>query len=434
MERKSLDQLREADERTLAFTPAGLGSMPPEDAVRYRQDVVARFELPPEVAEGTRQSFDRLRQVYVYGVLCYDLFTLVDDHALLVFEHALRDRFMELHGGVLVFETPTGDNRTIEVKDYDEVFKFVDRHKKYRLCLPGGDTMAFNGMLSGLRAWARKLGLLRGQYNLRFEAALSKLRNFVAHPSSYHLTRPVDATQTLSDLHEIISQLWDQPTPGGRLYPAPLVRPIMVLAWNSTGSWQIAAADQLQDAENPADEWQCLVLRAVAPQRRQWDGGLERFDAQFEATHYPTELLWGPGRIPDAADWFAGAQPAPDTVDYLDRLFVARLYGTQLSLPMSPAAAASLPPTERVGRWYAVRADYPTDVLLHIQHLAVSPGRDRDGSCTQCPVEGIANGDYNVVLAAVGTTPAADNFSYSEIRSPLTYPRVRELQIAKSGA
>ena len=435
MDLKSLDQLREADERTLAFTPAGLGSMPAEEAAHYRQDVVARFELASEVAGGTRQSFDRLRHVYAYGVLCYDLFTLVHDHALLVFEQALRDRFMDYCGNVLTFQTPAKDSKTVRVKDYDEVFKLVDKHRNWRLHLPAGDTMAFNGMLNGLHAWARQVGLLQGQHNLRLEATLSKLRNFVAHPTSYHLSGPIDAAQTLSDLHEIINQLWGRPTPGGRLYPGPMTRKIMVLAWSSTGTWQIATADQLQDAVNPADdEWQCLVVRAVESPRRQWDWGLDRFDARFETTHYPTELLWGPGQISEAADWFAGTQPEPDSIDYLDRLFVARLDGAQLSLPMSPAAAASLPPTERVARWFAVRADYPTDVLLHVRHLVGNPEQDRDGLCAQCPVEGIKIGDYEEVLAATGTTPASANFSYSDVRSPRAYPRIQELHISDAGA
>lgn len=36
-------------------------------------------------------SFDRLRTTFAYGVLYYDIFTLVNDHALLVLEQAPRD-------------------------------------------------------------------------------------------------------------------------------------------------------------------------------------------------------------------------------------------------------------------------------------------------------------------------------------------------------
>ncbi|MFD0782356.1 hypothetical protein ACFQZ8_00215 [Micromonospora azadirachtae] len=99
MEIKSLKQLREADERTQRFTPGGLGLdriLTPESAAQFQQELVAGLDLAPDVAAGTRQSFDRLRTIYAYGVLCYDIFTIVDGHALLVIEQALRDRFLEL--------------------------------------------------------------------------------------------------------------------------------------------------------------------------------------------------------------------------------------------------------------------------------------------------------------------------------------------------
>jgi hypothetical protein len=81
---KSLDELRQVDERTLRFTPMGLGvgvQMRPEDAVEYQQQVVALFELTPQVAEGTRNSFEDLRNVFTHGLYCYEIFTLVNDAA-----------------------------------------------------------------------------------------------------------------------------------------------------------------------------------------------------------------------------------------------------------------------------------------------------------------------------------------------------------------
>jgi hypothetical protein len=49
--------------------------------------------------------------------------------------------------------------------------------------------MAFRaGILHDLRAWARKVGILRGQRNRGIEQALSNLRNFVAHSTNDHLT------------------------------------------------------------------------------------------------------------------------------------------------------------------------------------------------------------------------------------------------------
>jgi len=102
MEIKTLAQLQEPDSRTLRFTPHGLGvtvQMRPEDSARFQQEVVASLELAPAVADGTRMSFEDLRKIFAYGVLCYEIFTMVRDHALLVIEQALRDRFLEWHRG-----------------------------------------------------------------------------------------------------------------------------------------------------------------------------------------------------------------------------------------------------------------------------------------------------------------------------------------------
>ena len=45
-------------------------------------------------------------RVFPYGLLCYDIFTLVTDRALLVFEQALRDRFIDFHQGTVTFADP----------------------------------------------------------------------------------------------------------------------------------------------------------------------------------------------------------------------------------------------------------------------------------------------------------------------------------------
>lgn len=59
--------------------------------------------------EGTRQSFEQLRTIFCYGLLCYDIYTLVNDHALLVFEQALRDRFIDFHQGTVTFVNSKDD-------------------------------------------------------------------------------------------------------------------------------------------------------------------------------------------------------------------------------------------------------------------------------------------------------------------------------------
>ncbi|MFE6485413.1 hypothetical protein ACFVGN_21080 [Streptomyces sp. NPDC057757] len=125
----------------------------------------------------------------------------------------------------------------------------------------------FNGMLHGLRLWARTAGLLRGRRSRAVEEALAKLRNCVAHPSSHHIDTPVEAARTVRDLAELINQLWGHATPGGRLYPAPLRREIIVLSWNGSGRARMEAASALtvpgpvEDQED--DEYQHVVVRAL---------------------------------------------------------------------------------------------------------------------------------------------------------------------------
>src|SRR5438046_2654259 len=94
---RALEELQAPDERTQHFTPYGLsmGMLTPEETVAYQQEVLACTDLVDDVAEGTRNSFERLRTVYVYGVLHYEMFTVAEELARLVIEQALQDRFME---------------------------------------------------------------------------------------------------------------------------------------------------------------------------------------------------------------------------------------------------------------------------------------------------------------------------------------------------
>ncbi|MGW0312627.1 hypothetical protein [Streptomyces flavidovirens] len=104
MEIRPLEELRAVDDLSLAFHPSGLGGrMRPEDATEFQQRQIADCDLAEGVAAGTRDSFERLRTVFAYGVLCYDVYTMVSDQALLIYEQALRDRFMEWCSGTTSF-------------------------------------------------------------------------------------------------------------------------------------------------------------------------------------------------------------------------------------------------------------------------------------------------------------------------------------------
>ncbi|MET8014774.1 hypothetical protein ABZU86_32735 [Streptomyces sp. NPDC005271] len=128
MEIRSLEELRAADDLSLAFNPYGLGGrMKPEDAAEFQQRQIADCDLTAGVAAGTRDSFERLRTVFGYGVLCYDVYTIVGDQALLIYEQALRDRFLEWCAGTITFRVPQAPDVSYTVTSYDDVKKRADR-------------------------------------------------------------------------------------------------------------------------------------------------------------------------------------------------------------------------------------------------------------------------------------------------------------------
>jgi hypothetical protein len=194
---KSLEELRQPDQRTLRFAPLGLamgGTMHPEDAAVFQQEVISHAELVPGVAEGTRNTFERLRMLYAYGVLCYDMFTAVEDLAHLVIEQALRDRILEFYGGSVPFEDASGQPHPVEASRYEELYEEIRkanrlrRPQRWRLKLRRtGELIYFDGMLDSLLRWARGEGLLRGQRNRQLEPLLKSFRNHVAHGTGDHL-------------------------------------------------------------------------------------------------------------------------------------------------------------------------------------------------------------------------------------------------------
>ncbi|MEY9930198.1 hypothetical protein ABH926_004840 [Catenulispora sp. GP43] len=437
MEFESWDQMREPDQRALRFTPWGLGpQMRPEDNADYLQKVLATFDLAPQVAEGTQRSFDRLRGILPYGILNYEIFTAVADLALLTTEQALRDRFLEHHQGTVVFVDPAGVNQAFPVSTYEDVYRLAQKKGKanagliaaakkasrpvpalWELRVTAG-SMRFDGMLSSLRGWARQLGLLLGQRNRRIEGVLTKLRNEVAHPGGYNLDTPVQALSTLSDLAEIINQLWGKRTPGGHLYPTPVHRDVTAFAWRS-GDFISMAAENVQHATDLDEDYQYAIALAVTAGPRS-DPDLPRFDSLYETTAYPVDLLWGPGTRTQAIEWLENNRPVPDEFDHLDRLFSLRADGGQLSMPRRPEIAAGLPPEERDGRWYLVRADYPNDAFTHARNLEDGATRcAATGPCRACHAETVISGTFAETVAALNLEPLTPPV----LRGPFAGPR-----------
>ena len=402
----SFSQLIEPDRRTLAFAPLGRSGGDPEASAAYWDEVIDRIRLHDAVAERTRTSFEVLRSSFAYGLLHYEIFTLVYDRALFVLEHALRERFVAEYEDSLRFEVD-GSIESAACKSYSDVLAFLgrQRRKKVRLVVPTSTretSIPFTrGGLTDLLDWARKLGLLRGQRPKLVENILKDMRNSVAHAGEPHIVMPGHAASNLADLAEIINHLWGHETPGGRLYPAPIQRDTVVIGWHTKDhSVTAGLAEHFGSPESWSDCNQFAIVQAV------WNGtGSDptRYDSRYETLAYPTSYLWGPGGIDEAQAWLAANPPAVDSATTTGRFFVLRRRDDELSLPMTLAVASAQPPEEQSGYWYLVGADNPANALGHVRALLASGGGcTADEVCRTCYAEHRAEGCLSDVLVAGG--------------------------------
>lgn len=164
---------------------------------------------------------------------------------------------------------------------------------------------------------------------------------------------PNNSARDIHDVAEVINRLWGSPTPGGRLYPdpAPIRREMVAVGW--VGEREGRSLVQLRPDQIPARAavdarpWTYLVLLAVPDDR-----GVEEFDARYELTGLPCDLLWGPGGGDDAVTWWKSANVEEDEVEYLDRLFAIRVDEGKVHLAQHPAIVLSLTKDRRGGEWH----------------------------------------------------------------------------------
>jgi hypothetical protein len=392
MDIATLTELQTPEDVVRRFTPLGLsmgGMLTAEAAAEFQQRVVASADLIQSIPDDTRASFERLRTLHRFGILCYDAFTAVSDLAPLVADQALRERFVELHAGAVVVVARDGGERALP---FGSVGELVDRLKADKLRLRDWPkTTAFAGGFGQLLHWARSHDLLSGQRARHAEKLLLRRRNRLAHPDGHHLVTPVQSARDIHDLAEIINRLWGAHTPGGRLYPALVQREALALAYQEDGGSSVGLASSL-DNHTALTSATILLVRGVLQ-----DEGLFDYDAAFEDTRLPTDLLWGPGNYREAISWLDEHQPQPDAVDHLDRWFVIHGSGENADRPRTPNLFAGLPEFERAGTWSLVRADFPQDAFAHVRY----DHQPFPGPCGECAVDGRSVGAWAEVMDAL---------------------------------
>lgn len=176
-------------------------------------------------------------------------------------------------------------------------------------------------------------------------------------------------------------------------------REVQVIAWSPGKVLTGLAGSGLPADEYPG--WTCVLVRAVVD-----DGSLDRFDAQYEMTAYPCELLWGPGSWQEASRWLDDQPHDDDEVEVLDRLFLFQHDQDRLYLPRNPAVAAGLGEEDRQGTWYLIRADFPDDALSHARGVVLGQCKSAEGPCEQCAAEGIGVGFWQEVMDLAARTSA----------------------------
>lgn len=402
MEAITFEELITSDDRSLRFTPLGFstgGVMTPEHCVEHHQATIQDANLTAEVPEPIRRNFERFRAVHTYGVLLYDLFTVVDDFCVFVLEQALGHRLLEHFGGQLPLTNAHGDVHPLKIHWFDEIHEAMyekgGSHFRGRWFLPingGRDSFHFTGSFRNLFKWARAEGFLRGQGNRQVERALLDRRNRAAHPTGHHLVGPVNSAPTIRDIAEIINHLWGTTTENGRLYPSPRKRDILAICWNQPEmSWSTMLAHNLSHKDEEGATY--LLVRGVLQ-----DEHLLDFATDFETTMFPTELLWGPSALSDAIDWLEKEDPEPDVKDHLDRPFLIEVKDGVPQRPRRPEVAASLlGESESESEWYLVLADYPQNAFHHVRTMT-STLEHREKVCFECNTTTVTVGNLVEVM------------------------------------
>lgn len=393
--REAANPLIRPDQATLRFTGLGLsmgGLISPEAAVRLQKHNVD-FELAEAVPDDTRKLFQRLQAIHMQGIWEYQMFTVADDYALHVLEHALWERLLDYYNRQPPLLDVRGRVTQIQPATISEIAKLVAK-SRYRLRSSREPTtsLAFSGDLTDLFRWARHEGLLCGQRSRRFDIVyprmLARLR-----PLTYSLRMPVDSSRLIREVGEFINQVWGTATPDGQIFPTPLSRAVVILGWPPERNQIAKLRPDTFSEDRGRGSWEFIVLLAVES-----DNQLFEFHSDIESTLFSARLLAGPMGWEETSDWLKIHPHESDTVDVLDRWFVARLDSRDWARNLGQLAGLS--PSERQGKWILMQADFPIDAVVHARSLSNPAENHRAiGTCDRCWVSAKASGSWRRVLS-----------------------------------
>lgn len=100
------EDLIRPDSLTAHFGPMGLMTdrvLQPDGSATFLTDVIRRAELSAWVPDDVRRTFERVRELFRYGVFRYPFFTVADHVAWTIPETALGVRFVERYDGKVPF-------------------------------------------------------------------------------------------------------------------------------------------------------------------------------------------------------------------------------------------------------------------------------------------------------------------------------------------
>lgn len=372
-----LAALRAVDEGSLYFTPLGFGGpQPPAQAARIFAAWMGRLRLAPDVPDDIRRNFDRVRKLFLYGLLERDLFAVADHEAHLVLEGALRHRFVSFYGGQLPI-VRDGQPETIAIRTFNDYFELRSSLRGARIGTPAGaEPLPFS--YAELYAWARRRRLLVGQRNVGVFASLVTLRNYAAHPELYSDELPPWVVRLLGDVAEIINKLWGHDTDGGRLFPGPVRRLVRCAALSPERTAAVTFGSLAGVArEQRTRDWTfAIFLAAEREELIDFDldaPGGQRFTYQpgFQMTNYPAEQLVAPTSVGEVLRFIEDhdVEGMADAVDFQDRLFFIRQVGgsDRPEFPRAASDMARVKTDDDEARWYVIRADFPMDAWVRIR-------------------------------------------------------------------